>query len=71
MDLPSTAHIIYIPIVLTIGMALGFVWGSRATREAYQLEQRRLEERARRKAERAAAREAAEAPRDEPPAPGA
>jgi hypothetical protein len=55
MDLPSSAHFIYIPGVLILGLVLGFIWGARVTREAFVLEQKRLEERARRKAERAAA----------------
>jgi hypothetical protein len=58
MDLPSSAHFIYIPIVLVLGLVLGFVWGSRTTREAFVLEARRLEERAKKKAERQAQREA-------------
>jgi hypothetical protein len=53
--MPSSAHFIFIPGVLTLGIVLGFILGARATRETFVLEQRRLDERARRKAERAAA----------------
>lgn len=47
----SSAHIIYIPLVLIVGMVLGFVLGGRAARDAENLH-------AKRDAERAAAREA-------------
>lgn len=50
IPLPSASHFIYIPIVLVLGIVLGFIWGARLTREAYRLEQQRAEERARRKA---------------------
>jgi hypothetical protein len=64
MDLPPSSHFIYIPVVMVLGLVLGFIWGSRVTREAFTLEARRVEERARKKAERAAA--AAEKPAAEP-----
>ena len=32
--MPTTAHIIYIPIVLLIGIVIGFVLGGRAARDA-------------------------------------
>jgi hypothetical protein len=35
------------------GIVLGFIFGSRATRDAYRLDQKAAEERARRQAERA------------------
>lgn len=59
MDLPPSSHFIYIPVVMILGVALGFIWGARTTREAYVLQQKRNDERDRRKAERAAARAAA------------
>lgn len=69
MGLPTTAHIIYIPLVLLIGIVLGFIWGGRSTREAITLEARRQEELARKKADRAAARaKAKETEPGEPPA---
>ena len=32
--MPTTAHIIYIPIVLLLGIVIGFVLGGRAARDA-------------------------------------
>jgi CcmD family protein len=49
MDLPPSSHFIYIPALLMLGVVLGFVWGVRVTREAFQLEEKRAQERARRK----------------------
>jgi arginine exporter protein ArgO len=51
----TSAHFIYIPIVVILGIVLGFIMGSRATRDAFALEARKAEERAARKAARAAA----------------
>lgn len=56
MDLPPSSHFIYIPMILILGITLGFIWGARTTREAYELAQRRAEERAKKKADRAAER---------------
>jgi hypothetical protein len=53
MDLPSSAHFLYIPGVLILGTVLGFIWGAKATREAFVIEAKRAEERAQRKAKRA------------------
>ena len=40
--MPSIAHIIYIPGILLIGLALGFLMGARAVRaELQRLEQER------------------------------
>jgi hypothetical protein len=61
---PPSSHFIFIPVVLMLGMVLGFIWGARLTREALRLEQRAAEERARRQAERAARN--AEKPEREP-----
>jgi hypothetical protein len=55
MDFPPSSHFIYIPVVLVLGLVLGFIWGARTTREAFELERRRQEDKARRRAERAAA----------------
>lgn len=44
MDIPSS-HLIFIPAVLLIGIAIGFVLGNRAARDAYNLELRRQTER--------------------------
>jgi hypothetical protein len=59
MDLPPSSPFIYIPVILILGITLGFIWGARTTREAYELAQRRADERARKKADRAAERAAA------------
>lgn len=59
MDLPSSAHFIYIPLILTVGVVLGFVIGARITQESHRLEAKRLEERAQKKAARALERESA------------
>lgn len=59
MELPPSSHFIYIPVLLILGVVLGFVWGAKATREAVVLEARAADERAQRKAARAA-RHAAE-----------
>ena len=45
MDLPSAAHFIYIPVVVLLGVVIGWVLGSRAARDAYLSELRRREER--------------------------
>lgn len=54
MDLPPSSHFIYIPVMLILGIAIGFVLGGRATRDAIRIEQQKAEERERRKAERRA-----------------
>lgn len=38
---PSVAHFLYIPGILLIGIALGFVFGARAAREEMTREQQR------------------------------
>jgi len=45
--MPST-HFIFIPAVLLIGVVIGWVLGSRAARDAYAMELKRREERAKR-----------------------
>jgi hypothetical protein len=52
----TSAHIIFIPGVLMVGMFLGFLLGGRATRNAFDLQQKR-------EAERAAVRAARDAKR--------
>lgn len=54
MHLPPSSHFIYIPIVLVLGVILGFILGARATRDALNLEQRRSAEREARRKARAA-----------------
>ena len=62
----TSEHILFIPGVLMIGMFLGFILGTRAARNQFELERKREEEREAARAARAAKREAAEA--DEKPA---
>ena len=52
MDLPNSSHFIYIPVVLILGLVLGFIMGARSTREAIRLQEERAQARERRKAER-------------------
>ena len=47
--MPSMAHMIYVPAVLTLGLVLGWILGSRAAKDAYAMELKRREERAARK----------------------
>ena len=46
----TSAHFIFIPSVLLIGIVIGWVFGSRAARDAYAAELRKREERERRRA---------------------
>ena len=48
----TSAHFIFIPAVLLIGVVVGWVLGSRAARDAFAAELRRSEERERRRGER-------------------
>lgn len=41
----TSAHFIYIPMVVVVGMFLGFIFGARAARNAYDMQARRDEER--------------------------
>ena len=45
----TSAHFIFIPTVLLIGIVIGWVLGSRAAKDAYAAELRRREERAARR----------------------
>jgi hypothetical protein len=60
LALPSSSHFIYIPIVFLIGIVIGFIVGSKATRDAIAFEQKKAAEREARKAERAARQSAAQ-----------
>jgi hypothetical protein len=44
----TSAHFIFIPAVLLVGIVIGWILGSRAARDAYAAELRRREERGRR-----------------------
>ncbi len=52
MDLPSSAHFIYIPGVVILGLVVGFIWGARLTRESFHLEARRVQEREKKREEK-------------------
>ena len=45
----SSAHFIFIPAVLLVGVVIGWILGSRAAADAYGAELKRREERATRK----------------------
>ena len=45
----SSAHFIFIPATLLVGIVIGWVLGSRAARDAFAMEMKRREERAARK----------------------
>jgi hypothetical protein len=51
----TAAHFIYIPIVLIVGVVLGFFLGGRAARDAFALEAKKTERRAAARAARQAA----------------
>jgi hypothetical protein len=42
----SSAHFIFIPAVLIVGVVIGWILGSRAARDAFAAELKRREERA-------------------------
>jgi len=48
----SSAHFLFIPAVLLIGVVIGWILGSRAATDAFQVELKRREERAARQASR-------------------
>jgi hypothetical protein len=56
IGLPPSSHFIYIPVIFTLGIVLGFIFGSKATRDAIAFEQKKEQERQARKAAREAAK---------------
>jgi hypothetical protein len=60
----TSAHVIYIPMVCLTGMFIGFILGTRAARNSFDLQQKRDAERAAAREARAA-RKAAGAPKDD------
>jgi hypothetical protein len=54
VDLPPSSHVIYIPLMLIVGAILGFILGTRAAKDAHNLQRRRDEEREAARAARAA-----------------
>jgi hypothetical protein len=53
----TSGHILFIPGVLLIGMFLGFIFGARAARNQFDLQQKREAEREAARAARAARKE--------------
>jgi hypothetical protein len=51
--MPTTAHFIYIPAVLIIGIVIGFILGGRAARDAFAAQKEKEAARAARRAARA------------------
>jgi hypothetical protein len=49
LDTPNAAHFIYIPVMILVGIVIGWILGSRAARDAYLLELRRKEQKGMRK----------------------
>ena len=47
----TSAHFIFIPATLLVGVVIGWILGGRAARDAYAMELKRREERAARKAQ--------------------
>jgi hypothetical protein len=45
----TSAHFLFIPAVLLIGVVIGWILGSRAATDAFQMELKRRDERAARK----------------------
>lgn len=65
--MPTVAHFIYIPVMLMLGVVLGYFFGNRAAQDAMLAEQARKDARAARRARAAAAKDAP--PEDAPPVP--
>jgi hypothetical protein len=55
----TSSHILFIPGMIMLGMFVGFIFGARAARNQFDLQQRRLAEREAARATRAAKKEAA------------
>jgi hypothetical protein len=53
--MPTTAHFIYIPVVLVLGIVIGFILGGRAARDAFAAQKEKDAARAARRAARAQA----------------
>jgi len=56
MGVPTSAHFIYIPFVLLIGIVIGFILGGRAARDALAAREQKDKARAERRAARTAAK---------------
>ena len=55
LQVPPSSPFIFIPVVLVLGIIIGFMLGARATRDAIATEERRRADREARRAARAAA----------------
>jgi hypothetical protein len=69
IGVPPSSHFIYIPVIFVLGIVLGFIFGSKAARDAIAFEAKKAQEREARKAarqDRRAKDEAARATSDEP-----
>ena len=63
--LPPSSHFIYIPVIFVLGIVLGFILGSKATRDAIAFEAKKAVERQERQAKRRAQAEQEAAARAE------
>jgi hypothetical protein len=54
IGLPPSSHFIYIPVVIVLGIVLGFIMGSKAVKDQIALDARKAAEREARKAAREA-----------------
>lgn len=63
----SSTHFLFIPAVLLVGVVLGWIMGSRAARDAFAMELKRREERAKRTEVRDPAPGVLPGPRATPP----
>jgi len=59
LQVTPSSHFIFIPVVLVLGIIIGFMLGARATRDAIATEERRRADREARRAARAASKDAA------------
>jgi hypothetical protein len=58
IGVPPSSHFIYIPVIFALGITLGFIFGSKATRDAITFEAKKAQEREERRAKREAAKSA-------------
>jgi hypothetical protein len=56
IGVPPSSHFIYIPVVFVLGITLGFIFGSKAARDAIAFEAKKAQEREERRAKREAAK---------------
>ena len=50
IGIPTASHFIFIPVVLLLGVVIGWILGSRAARDAYLAELRKREQKQQRNA---------------------